>query len=385
MFEPLYHSSSPAQGAPAAGGGTDESGRLDGPGRDTRRQEPLHDPRRRAVARDRADVLGGADPRRNLSPGHRSGLERDPRGAHRNARRARDRIRRRALRAPVRGRRRGLRVPDPRRAPVGRRARGRASSSSARCSSAAAGSTSGSGSCSDGFWTAHISDSGPAWWVWGAIALAIVLVLNYFGVRIAVRAMLTFAALSFVPMLILAIVIIAKGGEDGITLSMFNPSETSWLGITGGGVLGGVLLGILLFVGFEAAASLGEESHDPHRSIPRAVLFTIAAAGAFYVVMAFAFSIGYGKDGGLGGRLGVLSGPRQRDGDAVRRRVVRDAPRARRDPRCDGARARDLCARRPRVLRARPRRPRCRACSRGCRATTRRGSATSSSPSAGSA
>jgi amino acid transporter len=161
----------------------------------------------------------------------------------------------------------------------------------------------------DGFWTEHISDSGPAWWVWGAIALAIVLVLNYIGVRIAVRAMLTFATLSFIPMLILAIVIIAKGGEDGITFSMFNPSETSWLGITGGGVLGGVLLGILLFVGFEAAAALGEESHDPHHSIPRAVLWTIGAAGAFYVIMAFAFSIGYGKEAVSEGAWAFSPGP----------------------------------------------------------------------------
>ena len=103
------------------------------------------------------------------------------------------------------------------------------------------------------------------------IALAIVLVLNYFGVRLAIRAMLAFAAVSFVPMLILALVIIVKGGENGNTLSMFNPGETSLFGITGGGVLGGILLGILLFVGFEAAASIGEESEDPHRSIPRAL------------------------------------------------------------------------------------------------------------------
>jgi amino acid transporter len=153
----------------------------------------------------------------------------------------------------------------------------------------------GLGILADGFWTAHISDSGPAWWLWGLIALAIVLLLNYFGVRVAVRAMLTFAVLSFVPMLILAIVILAKGGEGGITFSMFDPSETSLFGVTGGGVLGGVLLGILLFVGFEAAASIGEESADPHRSIPRAVLWTVGAAGAFFVFMAFAFSIGYGK------------------------------------------------------------------------------------------
>ena len=147
----------------------------------------------------------------------------------------------------------------------------------------------------DGFWTAHISDSGPAWWVWGMIALGIVLVLNYFGVRLAIRAMLTFAIVSFIPMLILGVIIIGKGGKDGNTLSMFDPSKTSVFGVTGGGVLGGILLGILLFVGFEAAASIGEESEDPHRSIPRALIGTVAVAAAFFVFMSYAFSVGYGE------------------------------------------------------------------------------------------
>ncbi len=153
----------------------------------------------------------------------------------------------------------------------------------------------GLGILTDGFWTAHISDSGPDWWVWGMIALGIVLVLNYFGVRLAIRAMLTFAAISFLPMVILAFVIIVKGGKHGNTLTMFDPGQTSLFGITGGGVLGGILLGILLFVGFEAAASIGEESEDPHRSIPRALIGTVAVAAAFFVLMAYAFSIGYGK------------------------------------------------------------------------------------------
>ena len=153
----------------------------------------------------------------------------------------------------------------------------------------------GLGVLSDNFWNAHISDSGPAWWIWGMIALAIVLVLNYFGVRLAIRAMLTFALVSFVPMLILALVIIVKGGENGNTLTMFDPGQTSLFGITGGGVLGGILLGILLFVGFEAAASIGEESKDPHRSIPRALIGTVAVAAAFFVFMSYAFSIGYGQ------------------------------------------------------------------------------------------
>jgi amino acid transporter len=146
------------------------------------------------------------------------------------------------------------------------------------------------------FWIAHISATGaPAWWVFGLIAVAFVLLLNYLGVRVAIRAMLTFAGLALVPMVALGLVIIAKGGHGGNTLTMFDPGQTSLFGFANGGVFGGVLLGILLFVGFEAAASIAEESHDPHRSIPRAVVWTVAAAGTFFVFMGYAFSIGYGK------------------------------------------------------------------------------------------
>jgi amino acid transporter len=154
----------------------------------------------------------------------------------------------------------------------------------------------GLGILMNNFWTAHISARGaPAWWVFGLIAVAFVLVLNYLGVRIAIRAMLTFAGLAFIPMVGLGLVIIAKGGHGGNTLTMFDPGQTSLFGFANGGVFGGVLLGILLFVGFEAAASIAEESHDPHRSIPRAVVWTVAAASAFFVFMGYAFSIGYGK------------------------------------------------------------------------------------------
>ena len=162
----------------------------------------------------------------HLQPRHGRRLERHARGPARGPRRARDRLRRRALRAPLRRRRRRLRVPDPRRAPVGRRPRRPGSSSSAPSSSAAAGSTSASATSPRASGTAHISDNGPAWWVWGLIALAIVLALNYIGVRIAVGAMLTFAAVSFVPMLILAIVIVAQGWRRRHLALVFDPGET---------------------------------------------------------------------------------------------------------------------------------------------------------------
>jgi len=146
----------------------------------------------------------------------------------------------------------------------------------------------GLGILTNQFWTEHITKSTvPAWWLLSLLFLALVVALNYIGVRIAIGAMLTFAALSFTPMLILAIAIMVQANN---TLSVFNPSTTSVHT-----VFNGVMLGILLFVGFEAAASLGEESHDPARSIPRALIGTVAASAAFYVVMSYAISIGLGK------------------------------------------------------------------------------------------
>jgi amino acid transporter len=90
---------------------------------------------------------------------------------------------------------------------------------------------------------------------------------------------------------------------------MFDPGKTSLFGVTGGGVLGGILLGILLFVGFEAAASIGEESEDPHRSIPRALIGTVAVAAGFFVLMSYAFSIGYGEKAVSDGLWAFSPGP----------------------------------------------------------------------------
>ncbi len=148
----------------------------------------------------------------------------------------------------------------------------------------------GLGILSNGFWTAHITDSAPAWWVFALIFLAVTLILNYIGVRIAIGAMLTMSAISFIPMLLLGVVMVVKGGAGGNTLEVFNPGTTSV-----STSFNGVLLAILLFVGFEAAASIGEESRDPTRAIPRAVLGTVAASAAFFVFMAYSISIGLGR------------------------------------------------------------------------------------------
>jgi amino acid transporter len=148
----------------------------------------------------------------------------------------------------------------------------------------------GLGILANGFWVEHISSSAPDWWIFALIFLAAALVLNYIGVRVAIGAMLTMSAISFVPMLFLGIAMVVQGGAGGNTLEVFNPGTTSV-----STAFNGVLLAILLFVGFEAAASIGEESKDPRRAIPRAVLGTVAASAAFFVFMAYSISIGLGQ------------------------------------------------------------------------------------------
>jgi amino acid transporter len=147
----------------------------------------------------------------------------------------------------------------------------------------------GLGFLTQGFFAAHLH-ADIAWWLGGAAALVIAFLLNHFGVRLAVRGVLMLAAFSSIPFVILAIVIIAKGGATGNTLSVFDPSQAGW-----SSTLHGVLFAVTLFIGFEAAASIAEETHEPRKSIPRAVLATVGLSGAFYILVTYAATIGFGK------------------------------------------------------------------------------------------
>lgn len=132
------------------------------------------------------------------------------------------------------------------------------------------------------------------WWILGIVVLFIAVGLNHIGVRVAVQGVLALAAISMIPFLILAITIIAKGGASGNTLAVFGTSHSSW-----NNVFHGILFAVTLFIGFEAAASLGEEAKEPHKAIPVALIGSVALAGLFYLLITYAGAIGFGvKDAG---------------------------------------------------------------------------------------
>ncbi len=59
-------------------------------------------------------------------------------------------------------------------------------------------------------------------------------------------------------------------------------------------VFAAMVFGFLSFAGFEAAATLGEETRDPRRAIPVALIGTVVLAGVFFVLVTSAEVLGFG-------------------------------------------------------------------------------------------
>jgi amino acid transporter len=142
------------------------------------------------------------------------------------------------------------------------------------------------------FFKSHMSLDLP-WWVWALAIGAIATAVNVLGVQLSVKTQLGIIIASVVPFLILAIAIIGKGGLAGNSARSFNPGNAG----ADGSVMKALLFAILMFVGFELAAALGEETADPKRSIPRAVLATIGITGTFYIITQYIGTIGSGGEG----------------------------------------------------------------------------------------
>ncbi|MCE9623780.1 MAG: APC family permease [Actinomycetia bacterium] len=140
------------------------------------------------------------------------------------------------------------------------------------------------------FFNAHMGIDWP-WWVWALIVTAIILEVNVVGVKISMKAQLALIAASVLPFVILFFKVLLDGPTDN-SIDSFNPSNVA----EGGSLFKGLLFAILMFVGFELSAALGEETKNPKHSIPRAVLMTIGITGAFYIMTQYTLAIGGGLD-----------------------------------------------------------------------------------------
>jgi amino acid transporter len=129
------------------------------------------------------------------------------------------------------------------------------------------------------------------WWLWFAAGVVVYFALSWFGIEFSTRTQLVFSAATVAILLLLAVVIIGQGGAAGNTVDAFRPAAA---GVTWPLVIAGMAFGILSFTGFETAAVLGEETRQPRRAIPAAVIGSVVIGGVFFVIVTYATSIGYG-------------------------------------------------------------------------------------------
>jgi amino acid transporter len=137
---------------------------------------------------------------------------------------------------------------------------------------------------------------GMSWGWWVIIAALIVFTLTYRDVRLSTGAGVVLGAFEIAVFLALAIwMLISNAGS--LDLEAFNPANKNPdVSSDFSGIFKGMIFGILAFIGFEAAAPLGEEAKRPRWTIPRAVVGSAFLIGIFYVLCSYAWVYGAGFD-----------------------------------------------------------------------------------------
>src|SRR3954449_11661306 len=128
------------------------------------------------------------------------------------------------------------------------------------------------------------------WFPWFFILFAAVAVISLVDIRISTRVQLVLAAIGVAAILLLSLVILFEGGASGLSFAPLNPANAT----STSDLFLAVVLTFTGFIGFEAAAVLGEETADPLRAIPRAILSALLVAVVFYVFVTWMMALGFG-------------------------------------------------------------------------------------------
>jgi amino acid transporter len=106
-------------------------------------------------------------------------------------------------------------------------------------------------------------------------------------IQLSAKMMLVFEGMALLFVLFLGFLIWNHNGF------VVDRAQLTLEGATPGSALGGVLLVIFAFSGFESSAALGDEAKDPLKTIPRSVSQSVLLAGLFFIVMAYVVVQGF--------------------------------------------------------------------------------------------
>lgn len=128
------------------------------------------------------------------------------------------------------------------------------------------------------------------WWATFLIAAVIVTVVVYRGIEITGRTQVILGGLEILILLAVSVQALFSPGAGGVTGAPFNPGSAT----KGSDLFVAVILAVFSCAGFESIAPLAEETRQPRRNVPRAMLISLGIVGAFFVFCLWAMMIGWG-------------------------------------------------------------------------------------------
>jgi amino acid transporter len=121
----------------------------------------------------------------------------------------------------------------------------------------------------------------------GFVALALALFLAIVPAKRAAEVLLSAEGITVALIVVVSLVVLVRliGGNapDNATFTMKVFAVEP--GTSASTLFLGIVFGLLSFAGFEAASTLGEETHNPQRDIPRAILWTAIFGGIYFTVV----------------------------------------------------------------------------------------------------
>ena len=90
--------------------------------------------------------------------------------------------------------------------------------------------------------------------------------------------------------LIVAVLVTGNGSVDNLTSRGVTENAPNYFAV-GGGLMLAMIMGLATLVGFDSAANLAEEAKDPFRTVPRAIVGSVVAAGVLGLVFLIALTV----------------------------------------------------------------------------------------------
>jgi amino acid transporter len=103
------------------------------------------------------------------------------------------------------------------------------------------------------------------------------------GVEVAIVVLLVAA-------LLIAVAVTGDGSVDNLGSRGVATGSADYFAF-GGGLMAVMIVGLATLVGFDSAANMAEEAKDPHRSVPRAIVGSVAAAGVLGMLFLIALTV----------------------------------------------------------------------------------------------